>query len=187
MSDWNENLIARAISIQLLRRKCVVLIPNCSWPGSECDVLGLTTDLRIIDVEVKISRADFKADAKKSKWWHYLTYDEKKAAGIEPGNGDFWSAKKPAEFPQKVWKHYYALPKEIWKPEMLEFMPSQVSGVLLLSKGELPHSPLIIKCIKNAKPNKNAHRVSAEQAIDIARLANIRMWEAYAKLDKAAA
>jgi hypothetical protein len=187
MSEWNEALIARAISIQLLNRKCVVLIPNCSWPGNECDVLGLTTDLRIIDVEVKISRADFKADAKKEKWWHRLTFDEKQAAGLKPGTDDFWDAKEPAKWPSNVWKHYYALPAEIWKPEMLEFLPSQTSGVLLLSKDNRASSGVVIRCIKNAKPNKDAHRVSAEKAIDIARLANIRMWEAYAKLERMAA
>ena len=57
---WNEGLIARAISLQTLQRKCVVLVPNCNWTGHECDVLAVTTDLRIIDVEVKISRADFR-------------------------------------------------------------------------------------------------------------------------------
>jgi hypothetical protein len=62
---WSEYNIARAIALQTLARKCVVLVDNCNWTGHECDVLGVTTDLRIIDVEVKISRADLKADAKK--------------------------------------------------------------------------------------------------------------------------
>lgn len=57
---WSEQSIARAIALQTLARKCVVLIDNCSWTGYECDVLAVTTDLRVIDVEVKISRADLK-------------------------------------------------------------------------------------------------------------------------------
>jgi hypothetical protein len=191
MSDkakWNEKMIARAISIQLLDRKCVVLIPNCNWTGSECDVFGLTTDLRIIDVEVKISRADFKADAKKDKWWHGLTYDERESIpGLVKATPDFWGTKVAQQWPRKVWKHYYAIPKEIWKPELLEFMPSQSSGILLIERAEPPHPPLIIRCEKRATPNKDAHRVSPQQAVDIARLANIRMWEAFNQLERKAA
>jgi len=79
--NWTEQSIARAIALQTLDRKCVVLVDNCSWTGHECDVLGVTRDLRIIDVEVKISRADLKADARKDKWWKYLTYAEAQEAG----------------------------------------------------------------------------------------------------------
>ena len=68
--NWSEHVIAREIANQTLAKKCVVLVDNCNWTGYECDVLAVTTDLRIIDVEVKISRADLKADAKKNKWWH---------------------------------------------------------------------------------------------------------------------
>ena len=44
---WTEHIIARAIAVQTLDRKCVVLVDNCSWTGHECDVLGVTMDLRI--------------------------------------------------------------------------------------------------------------------------------------------
>jgi hypothetical protein len=50
---WSESTIARAISLQTLQRRCVLLVDNCSWTGHECDVLGVTTDLRIIDIEIK--------------------------------------------------------------------------------------------------------------------------------------
>lgn len=61
---WSEKLIARAICRQVLDKRCLVMLENCKWTGHECDVLGLTTKGQIIDIEVKISRADFKADAK---------------------------------------------------------------------------------------------------------------------------
>lgn len=171
---WSEYNIARAIALQTLERKCLVLVDNCNWTGYECDVLGVTTDLRIIDIEVKISRADLKADAKKDKWWHRMT----------------WGAPKdPVTHPRKVWKHYYALPKEIWKPELLDFLPSKASGVLLLSwiggNARRMRAPIAVDCIRRATPNKDAARVSPENVIDIARLANLRMWEAYARRDAA--
>jgi hypothetical protein len=43
MSEWNEALIARAISLQTLARKCVVLVPNCNWTGHECGMTDLPT------------------------------------------------------------------------------------------------------------------------------------------------
>lgn len=171
--NWSEKLIARAISLQLLNRKCVVLVDNCNWTGYECDVLGVTTDLRIIDVEVKISRADLKADAKKDKWWHAQGWDWQKRD---------YASKTALEFPRKVWKHYYAMPADIWKPELLDSLPSESSGVLLLERNKFGMT-VFIKCVRRAKPNKNAEKLKPEQAIDIARLANLRMWEAYNKLD----
>ena len=166
MSQWSEGRIARAIALQTLARKCVVLVDRCNWTGHECDVLGVTTDLRIIDVEVKISRADFKADAKKDKWWH------------RPGW--LWNQPKPApmhrDWPPKVWKHYIALPADIWDDSLLEFMPSPTSGLLLVREHR---GRVEVNCRRRATPNRDAYRLTAAQAVDVARLANIRMWEAY--------
>jgi hypothetical protein len=169
ISEWSEHTIARAISLQTLARKCVVLVDNCNWTGHECDVLGVTTDLRIIDIEVKISRADLKADAKKDKWWHRRGWHETPCAIANL-------------HPRKVWKHYYALPKEIWKPELLDCLPSKASGVLLLSwigDARSIRAPIAVDCIRRATPAKDAYRLNPAEVMDIARLANLRMWEAY--------
>lgn len=163
---WSEYSIARAIALQTLSRKCVVLIDNCNWTGNECDVLGVTKDLRIIDVEVKISRADLKADAKKDKWWHRLGWFRE-------------GPELPRSWPTKVWKHYYALPAEIWKPELLAHLPSTASGVLLLRHGRCNQPRVLVECVRRPVPNREADRLTAEQVIDLARLQNIRMWEAY--------
>ena len=177
---WSEHTIARAIATQTLARKCVVLVDNCNWTGHECDVLAVTTDLRIIDVEVKISRADLKADAKKDKWWSGLSYIEALADGLTtPGNWDPYAARTRVTHPCKVWKHYYAIPKEIWRHELLDCLPSPASGVLLLREGGWPQPPVIVSCERRATPAKDAYRLKPEEVMDIARLANLRMWEAY--------
>lgn len=188
--EWNEHNIARAIALQTLARKCVVLVDNCNWTGRECDVLGVTTDLRIIDVEVKISRADLKADAKKEKWWERVFTGQYKPEekGYDANGRHIWTRQEriydstPREWPRKVWKHYYALPREIWKPELLECLPSKASGVLLLWE----HNGRVqVCCERRATTNKDAHRLTPQQVIDIARLANLRMWEAYHQRDAA--
>jgi len=172
-------MIARAISLQTLARKCVVLVDRCNWTGHECDVLGVTTDLRIIDIEIKISRSDLKADAKKDKWWKHYT------RSAETGRYVPNSPPLPRNHPPKVWKHYYALPKEIWKPELFDSLPSKASGVLLLEQGRW--DGIDVECVRRATPNKDACRITPEQVMDIARLANLRMWEAYKRRDQSQA
>jgi len=185
---WNEHTIARAISLQLLQRKCIVMVPNCSWTGHECDVLAVTTDLRIIDIEVKISRSDLKADAGKDKWWHRLNYSQAVQAGRQqPGQPwDPYAHRMPREWPRKVWKHYYALPADIWTDELMARLPSPRSGVLLLREGR-GTVPVVVECRRRATPDKDAAKLTAEQAVDIARLANLRMWDAYMQRDRATA
>lgn len=177
---WTEQVIARAIALQTLARKCVVLVDNCNWTGHECDVLAVTTDLRIIDVEVKISRADLKADAKKDKWWHrqWGQWVDGKMVCPDP---------IARVHPPKVWKHYYALPQEIWKPELLECLPSKASGVILMREQRNSVTPVVAEVVRRATPAKDATRLKPEQVMDIARLANLRMWEAYHRAGKAAA
>lgn len=189
---WSEHSIARAVALQTLERKCVVLVDNCNWTGHECDILGVTTDLRIIDVEVKISRADLKADAKKDKWWHrtFAGYGERKEVFNEVGRlmsvtqPSLWNS-KALTHPRKVWKHYFAMPAEIWKPELLDCLPSPASGVLLLRESKPPQPPVIVSCERRATPAKDAYRLKPEEVMDIARLANLRMWEAYRRRDDA--
>lgn len=170
---WSERSIARAIALQTLAKRCVVLVDNCNWTGYECDVLGVTNDLRIIDVEVKISRADLKADRDKDKWWQRAGYgwqhrDAPPVARLHP---------------PKVWKHYYALPKAIWKPELVDCLPSPASGILLLTEHDSVHMPVRVSCVRRATPCRDATRLEPKHVMDIARLATLRMWEAYRRED----
>jgi hypothetical protein len=186
---WSEHTIARAIAAQTLAKKCVVLVDNCNWTGHECDVLAVTTDLRIIDVEVKISRADLKADAKKDKWWHRYYTGEYELVTHKWG-----TSRRPVEaktlntHPRKVWKHYYAMPASIWKPELLDCLPSPASGVLLLSDTgpRMSDQVMRVDCIRRATPAKDAYRIKPEEVMDIARLANLRMWQAYHQSENSA-
>jgi len=177
MVTWSEGRIARAIARQTLASKCVVLVDRCNWTGHECDVLGVTQDLRLIDVEIKISRADLKADARKDKWWSR--------------RGSWRSGERQPEaahrdWPPKVWKHYYAAPADIWKPELLPLLASSASGVLLVRE-QRGTDVLSVECVRRATPNRDAKAISAAAAVDIARLANLRMWDAYKQLEQGAA
>lgn len=198
---WSEHAIAGALVRQTFNRKYLVVVPNCNWTGHECDLLVVTENLRIIDVEIKISRADLKADAKKEKWWHrehlgyWPTVSELRHNSRmnelrlerEYRRGRYKST--PKDWPRKVWKHYYALPKEIWNPDLLAALPSAKSGVLLLDRDGYPRpvgQAMRVECIRHAQPNRDAPPISPAAAVDIARLASLRMWDAYARLEKRA-
>lgn len=164
---WNADRIVASLVRGILERKCVVMVPRCTWTGHECDVLAVTKDLRIIDVEVKISRADFKADAEKDKWWHR-----------PPG---WWNLprdqqRQRADWPPKVWKHYVAMPRDVWSSDALfDAMPSPASGLLLIDERD---GVIRVDCRRRATPNRSAERVTPADCIDIARLASLRMWDA---------
>jgi hypothetical protein len=169
---FTERSIASYLARVIFERRHLMLVPNCKWSGNECDLLVVTANLRIIDVEIKISRADLKADAKKDKWFHNWNW---KIDG--PYNS---GPRRPRQWPSRVWKHYYCLPRAIWKPELYDSM-NPVSGLLLIQDRD---DGIKVTVERRAKPDTKADRITAENAIDIARLASLRMWDAYETLDK---
>lgn len=167
---WSENLIAATLARGTFACKHLVIVPRCGWPGSECDLLVVTPNLRVIDVEIKISRADLKADAKKDKWYHNWDW---KTDGTYTGQ----KGKRGRQWPHRVWKHYYCLPRDIWDAKLIDSLPSPASGVLLMFEDK-SSGDFRIKIERMAKPDRQADSISAEDAIDIARLASLRMWDA---------
>ena len=106
-AKWSENRIAARLAKGVFPQH-LVIVPRCSWPGSECDLLVVTRTLRVVDVEIKISRSDLKADANKEKWFH--AWDWKIDGPYTKA-----AARRPREWPRKVWKHYYCMPEDIWE------------------------------------------------------------------------
>ncbi|WP_442592495.1 hypothetical protein ACSBPU_12900 [Parapusillimonas sp. JC17] len=185
---WSERTIASALAQQTFNRKYLVVVPNCNWTGYEADILAVTENLRLIDVEIKISRADLKADAKKDKWWRQeyvgspLRVDDLNASGRLIRRRHVYAQQfELREWPHKVWKHYYALPADIWDDSLQGALGSPSSGVLLLN--DTPHG-LRISCRRPAKPCRDADRLTPAAAVNIARLASLRMWDAYHQVDQ---
>lgn len=178
---WHEALICRALQRQLLQNKCIVLVDNCNWTGYEADVLGVTMNARLIDIEVKISRSDFRADARKDKWWRTHGY------GRLVGGKYELPPRTQREWPLRVWKHYYCMPAEVWRDDLMAAAGSPRSGILTISRQDSATTPYVIRCVRRAQPNKDADRLKHESILDIARLANLRMWDAYGREHRLAA
>ncbi|MDH2239117.1 hypothetical protein N5K27_22670 [Pigmentiphaga sp. GD03639] len=180
-------MIARAIAQQTFNRKYLVMVPNCNWTGYECDLLAVTENLRLIDVEIKISRADLRADAKKDKWWRrrsvglpHVVEDTNESGRVIRRRHVYAEHFEIREWPAKVWKHYYAMPREIWTDTLFDELGSPASGVLLLDRD--PAGGVTVRVARSATPNRDAEKISPAAAMDIARLASLRMWEAYAAM-----
>lgn len=167
---WSSSEISWALYHHAFRGKHIVCAQNTYWPGSECDILIVRNDLRLMEVEIKVSRSDLKADKHKDKW--------KKYAGT-------WAYGQPEPtpvqltHPTKIWKHYYALPRDIWKPELIEDI-NPCSGIILIGM----HTDYYDRecgvwatIERQAKPNKEAKAISAYEAIDIARIQNMKYWQ----------
>jgi hypothetical protein len=169
---WNERSIGKALQHQVFNR-AVCVVDNCIWTGFEADLMIVEPKLRIIDVEIKISRADLKADFHKDKWIEFL-----------PGQYGMPRELRPRKlWPRQVWKHYYAVPEDIWTDELLPSLGSQNSGVLLLREGK--DGRVHIRCHKRTIPNKGAKKLDAAAVLDIARLATLRLWNAYDAVSRA--
>lgn len=157
-------------------KDALVCADNCTWTGDECDLLVVQRHtLRLIDVEVKISRADLKADRKKDKWLDQTAT---------------WSYGQPRpppvarEWPRRVWKHYYAMPEAIWRDGMIEFC-GKTSGILLITpRPSINPRHWSVRCTRRAKPNPEAKPVTNAQLLDVARLTSLRLWDARTELSR---
>lgn len=170
---WTAAAIARTILLQQFARKMLVLVPNCNWTGHECDMLCVTKDLRIVDVEIKISRADLLRESIKEKWYDKWDWRKDVPAGANPLGS-------PRKWPPKVWKHYLAMPWEVYDTGVLDKVP-ECSGILVLdtTRGGVRR----VTEMRKAVPCRTAEKIDAADAIDIARLAGLRMWDALMKLE----
>lgn len=171
---WTAGRIVRAIGRQLLERKCLLVVDGCYFAGSEADVLGVTMDRRMIDVEVKISRADLKADARKDKWYdgEWTLVD-----------GRHVMVRKSRTHPRRIWKHYYCTPAEVWKPELEAALPSTRSGIVLLHQRA---GHITVQVLRKATPDRDATRITDQDVLTLARLTSLRLWDAYADAERLA-
>ena len=172
--EWSEERIASALAMFTFRRSALVMVPNTYWTGHETDLLVVRKDLRLIDIEVKISCHDFRQDKFKDKW---LVPSDYTGCSRWPAAGLVYGINEP-KWPRRIWKHYYALPEIVWKNELLTHIPV-TSGILWMRKRT--DGSVGIHVHRNAKPNKKADRVTLEEVIDIARACSLRYWDLKAR------
>ena len=170
---WSEATISKAlVHSQLFQRK-LLIVPRCHWAGAEADLLAVhTPSMRLLDIEIKISRADLLADPKKDKWWHRKGWDYRT---------ETWKEERWRTWPPKIWKHYYAMPAPIWhrgKETLIPKLPP-ASGIILLSENE--SLGVWAHLARRPKANPRAPALQSVDVMDLARLAGLRLWDALLK------
>lgn len=173
---WTAREICRQLYIQAFRGKHLIICPNTYWPGSETDLLIVRNDLRLMEVEIKISRSDLKADKHKDKWFDQWTW----RSGQPWLPHELRPAPTPRTHPRRIWKHYYCMPEAVWKEGLEEDIPP-TSGIILMRDHRYA-----VGCWlhRQAKPAKNPDRIAPEELADIARMQSHKMWEAFAEVDR---
>src|SRR5690606_9382937 len=109
-------------------------------------------------------------DAKKDKWVKRTFQGYAPEEQIYNEDGQLTQIRRPAlydelrlQWPRRVWKHYYAMPEEIWKDDLMDSLGSPASGVLLLSEDA---RGLQIRCRRSAKPCRDADKLSPAAAVN---------------------
>lgn len=143
-----------------------LIVPNVTWGFNgfnECDLLICTKAGYLIEVEIKISRSDLKADQKK-KHKHNRT---------------------------SVKEFYFAIPSTMEKD--IDLIPEDAGIILVYPEDEgyladYYQPPLFIrkkpKLLREAAINKNAKPVDIAEKYKLARLGALRIWKLKKKVLK---
>lgn len=162
---YHELAIAAALALGYFDG-CLCSLDNCQFTGYESDLLVVDKRLRVTDVEIKCSRADLRKDWRKAKWF----VDNNFKRNADPTQPNHW--------PARVWRHYYAVPEEIWHDDLAKSI-SPASGVLLVTATAPDPRRWRVMRWRQATPRKDFVSLTAEQIRDIARLQTFRLWAAY--------
>jgi hypothetical protein len=162
ISKWTERSVCHVLAFNTFG-ECLC-VPNCGWAGYEADLLVVTRSLKLIDVEIKLSKDDLKADKHKGKWqvWNRAAHE-----------------RQPLAYPRRVWKHYVAVPEDLWQDSWLEHC-QLVSGVLLVRRWGRNGD---VRSIRRAKADPTgSYTLTNSDVVHIAKLASFRMWNALESL-----
>ena len=127
-----------------------IIVPNISWGANihECDLLIIRKSGYGIEVEIKISKSDIKADLKKGH-----------------NHVDYFN---------RIKEFYFAIPDYL--EDCLSLIPDN-AGIISVSKNMIAGT-LYTQCrtIRKCKMNKNASKFCDNEILKIAHLGTMRLW-----------
>lgn len=133
-----------------------IVVPNVSWGINlhECDLLVIRKSGYAIEVEIKVSKSDLKADAKKGHN-HIDRFNRLK----------------------ELW---FAIPE--YMQDCIELIPEN-AGIIILSRSTYDYG-LDSRTIRKAQINRNSKQFSADEMLKVAHLGAMRIWDLKRKLNK---
>jgi hypothetical protein len=161
--QWTERGLQDAVYIHCSIKGHEVVVPNSCVFAWESDVISITRTDFVHEFEIKISRADFKADAKKdrARWLVDPVIRRDWLDGVH---------ERPVKRPNYF---HYVVPKGLIEPgEVPEY-----AGLIYVNK--LPQrfalSWLINTVVKEPK-RLHSEKIDGRQLAQLARAVNIRYW-----------
>lgn len=130
-----------------------LIVPNISWGMNlhECDLLIMNGRNYGVEVEIKISKADLRADCKKPH-----------------GHNS-----------NRIRRLFFAIPEYLYTDEIVSMIPER-AGILVITPAENMGTYYTRPrcCVKrNAKINKSAKPFSDSERINMGRLGMLRYWD----------
>lgn len=151
MSITSADIQKILVQCQFPYRRWLV-VPNVSWGMMpwECDLLAMSKSGYLHEIEIKVSVADLRADAKKHKhalgWKHMNILRE------------FW----------------YAAPREVWRKAGHDCIPPDVGIIEIDTVANRDYMRAIRA--RECKPNTDAIKATEKQRFQLARLGTMRYW-----------
>lgn len=133
-------------------RKMMAVIPNLSWSflNYEADLIAISKQGYLREVEIKITLSDLRNDANKQKF-------------INPHSGAFKDRSK------WIKQFYYAIPRTLLdKANRIQLYGS--AGLITIDDNEC------VEIIREAKINTAANKLSLIQAHKLMRLSSLKYW-----------
>jgi hypothetical protein len=158
--SWCERQVQDAVYVHCAIKNHEIIVPNSCVFGWEADVITVNKTGFISEYEIKVSRSDFKADAKK----------ERARILVDPNDttwfGKTITHKRPNYF-------YYAVPEGLITPEEVP----DYAGLLYVHK-HVKRYALYYGTVTEVKAAKRIHRdkIEDEQRRQLARALTVRYW-----------
>ena len=132
-----------------------IIVPNVSWGFyiHECDLLVLRKSGHLLEIEIKISKADLKKDAEKSH--------------------------KHIDYYDRVRELWFAIPDYL--QDCIEYIPER-AGVIIVNKNHDWGTYLNCKEIRQPKINTKAEKLCENEKLMLARLGTMRIWSLKRKI-----
>jgi len=135
-----------------------LIVPNVSFGfdlSYEADLIVVRPSRRAIEIEIKVSIYDLRADLKKKKF----------------------------QYPSRFHQFYYLIPQEMekYKDEILNIINPNAGLMISKSKIRMHDNGYasnfkFIEIIRPAKINKNARKISDKEYLKLCELAAMRIW-----------
>jgi hypothetical protein len=143
------------------RRRWFV-VPNVSWGwglGYEADLICVNPGGHAVEVEIKVSRSDLRADAKKNKW-----------AAWRPGNTE-GAVFRRGTLDHRIWKFYYAVPQQLVADCLALEGGWPGAGILAVAADHT------VTMVRRPMPITATRLVTPDELVKLGHLAAMRYWD----------